>query len=158
MGAPESRPAFFGGVRGGMRNRFGMRIAGVVVVAAIWGAWSGRPVRADEDASRSEFYTSRVRPIFAANCLRCHGGMNHRGGLSMETRSGLLKGGKGGAVLVPGDPGKSLLVKLMRHEGPADDPMPMPPAPRAKVADADIAAVERWVRAGAVMPEDQPKP
>jgi len=61
-------------------------------------------------------------------------------------------------VLVPGDPEKSLLVRLMRHQGPANDPMPMPPSPRPKVSEADIAVVERWVKAGAVMPADQPKP
>ena len=46
----------------------------------------------------------------------------------------------------------------MRHEGPADDPMNMPPAPRPKVSDADIATVEQWVKAGAIMPLDVPKP
>ena len=123
---------------------------------SVWGA--RQPVEADEDASQPQFFTTRVQPIFQANCYRCHGGMNHRGGLSMETRAGMLKGGHKGTVLVPGDPAKSLLVRLMRHEGPADDPMPMPPSPRAKLSDADIATVERWVEAGAIMPDAQPKP
>ena len=111
-----------------------------------------------DDAARPEFYTAQVKPVLAANCYRCHGGMNHRGGLNIETRAGMHKGGHDGAVIVPGDPAKSLLVRLMRHEGPADDPMPMPPPPRAKVSDANIAVVERWVRAGAIMPDDAPKP
>ena len=34
-----------------------------------------------------------------------------------------------------------MLIKLIRHEGPKDDPMPMPPPPRNKVSDADIATV-----------------
>ena len=119
------------------------------------------PVRwldAQDEAARPEFYTEHVKPILSTNCYRCHGGMNHRGGLNIETRAGMLKGGHDGSVLVPGDPARSLLVRLMRHEGPANDPMPMPPPPRAKVSDADIAVVERWVRAGAMMPEDVPKP
>jgi hypothetical protein len=81
--------------------------------------------------------------------------MNHKGGLSMDTRESLLKGGHDGAVIVPGDPANSLLIKLIRHEGPADDPMPMPP--RGKLSDADIATVTAWVKAGAVMPADAPK-
>ena len=109
------------------------------------------PVQAAEDASKPEFYTSRVKPIFDANCARCHGGANHRGGLNMDTREALLKGGHDGAVIVPGDPSKSLLVKLIRHEGPKDNPMPMPDK-RKKLSDADIAIVERWIQAGAVMP------
>ena len=84
--------------------------------------------------------------------------MNHRGGFNMATKAGMLKGGKDGVVLLPGDPSRSVLVRLMRHEGPADDPMNMPPAPRPKVSDADIALVEQWVKAGAVMPDDVPKP
>ena len=120
--------------------------------------WGIRTVGAQEDAAKPEYFTTRVQPIFQANCYRCHGGMNHRGGLSMQTKAGMLKGGHDGAVLVPGDPAKSLLVRLMRHEGPADDPMPMPPSPRPKLSDADIATVERWVSAGAVMPEEAPKP
>ena len=108
-------------------------------------------VGAQEDASKPEFYTTKVKPIFDANCARCHGGINHRGGLNIDTRENLLKGGRDGSVLVPGDPAKSLLVKLIRHEGPADDPMPMPPN-KPKISDADIATVERWVKAGAVMP------
>jgi cytochrome c len=110
-----------------------------------------------DEASKPEFYTTKVQPIFQANCYRCHGGLNHRGGLNIQTRAGMLKGGHEGTVLVPGDSTKSLLVRLIRHEGPANDPMPMPPK-LPKLSDADIATVEQWVRAGAIMPEDAPKP
>jgi len=133
-------------------------IVGLGAAILLLPAWSLRSVAADEDASKPEFFATRVQPVFQASCYRCHGGMNHRGGLSMATRAGMLKGGHDGPVLVPGDPERSLLVRLMRRQGPAGDPMPMPPPPRPKVSDADIATVERWVRAGAVMPQDQPKP
>ncbi len=115
-------------------------------------------VRASEDAGKPEFYTAKVAPILQKNCYSCHGSMNHRGGFDMATREGMLKGGHHGSALVPGDPANSMLVKLMRHEGPADDPMNMPPAPRPKVSDAEIATVEQWVKAGAVMPPHVPKP
>ena len=115
-------------------------------------------VRADADPASPAFFSERVQPILQKSCFSCHGGMNHRGGFNMQTRAGMLKGGKDGVVLIPGDPAKSLLVQLMRHEGPADDPMPMPPPPRPKVSDADIAVVEQWVKAGAIMPDDIPKP
>ncbi len=128
----------------------GLAAAFTVVAIALSSIGLAR-VWADEDPARPEFYTTRVKPIFDANCARCHGGENHRGGLNIDTREGMLKGGHDGTVLVPGDPAKSLLVRLIRHEGPADDPMPMPPK-RPKLSDADIAVVERWVKAGAVMP------
>jgi mono/diheme cytochrome c family protein len=98
-----------------------------------------------------EFYEQRVKPIFVTNCYRCHGGMNHKGGLSIATMAGMLKGGHDGSVLVPGHPEQSMLIKLIRHEGPKNDPMPMPPAPRGKISDADIATVTAWVAAGAPM-------
>src|ERR1700735_1105616 len=110
-----------------------------------------------DEAARPEFYTTKVQPIFQANCYRCHGGMNHRGGLNIATRAGMMKGGHDGAVLVPGDPAKSLLVRLIRHEGPADDPRPMPPK-LPKISDDDIATIERWVKAGAIMPEEAANP
>lgn len=102
----------------------------------------------------TDFYSAKVQPIFRANCYRCHGWMNHRGGLSLSTPAGILKGGKHGPVIVPGDPDKSLLVKLIRHEGPANDPRPMPP--KSKISDADIATVEQWIKAGAIMPGVRP--
>jgi mono/diheme cytochrome c family protein len=79
--------------------------------------------------------------------------VNHKGGLSLQTKASTMKGGRDGVVIVPGDPANSLLVKLIRHEGPADDPKPMP-AKAPKMSDADIATIEQWVKAGAVMPDD----
>jgi cytochrome c len=132
---------------------------GLAIVALVgWGLRAGTVQAAGQnEAAKPEFYTTKVQPILQANCYRCHGGMNHRGGLSIQTRAGMLKGGHEGPVLVPGDPAKSLLVRLIRHEGPASDPMPMPPK-LPKLSDADIATVEQWVRAGAIMPEDVVKP
>jgi cytochrome c len=119
--------------------------------------WQPSPVAARQTAEASSpgFYTKNVQPILQANCYRCHGGMNHRGGLQIDTHEHLMKGGKDGVVLVPGHPESSLLLKLIRHEGPADDPMPMPPN-KDKLSDADIATVTAWIKAGAVMPPDAP--
>ena len=100
-----------------------------------------------------EYYTEHVQPIFETNCYKCHAGMNHRGGLQLDTRKALMHGGRDGVVIVPGHPEQSLLVKLIRHEGPANDPMPMPP--KGKLSDADIATITEWIRAGAVMPIEQ---
>jgi cytochrome c len=132
---------------------------GLAIVTLLgWGARAGTvQAAAQDEAAKPEFYTTKVLPIFQANCYKCHGGMNHRGGLSIQTRAGMLKGGHDGSVLVPGDPAKSLLVRLIRHEGPANDPMPMPPK-LPKISNADIATIEQWVRAGAIMPEDVAKP
>jgi len=128
--------------------------AGVVAAAVLAGAGM-RGVAAQDAANKPAFFTDKVRPILQSNCGKCHMDLNHKGGLSMNTKASLLKGGRDGVVIVPGDPAKSLLVRLIRHEGPPDNPMPMPQkAP--KLSDADIATIEQWVKAGAVMPDDPP--
>ncbi|MCU1324573.1 MAG: hypothetical protein JWM43_4222 [Acidobacteriaceae bacterium] len=109
------------------------------------------------DPGTADFYRQDVAPIFKTNCYRCHGGMNRKGEYSMQTSAGLVRGGKHGVAVIPGDPTGSLLVKLIRHEGPKDNPMPMPDK-RKKLSDANIAIVERWIRAGAALPEDLPRP
>ena len=131
-------------------------LAGVGVVAAAVLAGAGLSgVAAQDAANKPAFYTEKVRPILQTNCGKCHFDVNHKGGLSLQTKASTLKGGRDGAVIVPGDPASSLLVKLIRHEGPPDDPKPMPPK-SPKMSDADIAVIEQWVKAGAVVPNDPP--
>jgi mono/diheme cytochrome c family protein len=127
-------------------------VAAALVAVALSGSWL-RTVAAQSAASSPAFYTEKVRPILQTNCGKCHFDVNHKGGLSLMTKESTLKGGRDGVVIVPGDPANSLLVKLIRHEGPANDPMPMP-AKAPKLSDADIAVIEQWVKAGAVMPND----
>ena len=130
----------------------------LVVIGLIAGNLRPIPVKAaQDDAAKLAFYNDQVRPIFQANCFRCHAGMNHRGGLNFDTRAGLMKGGHHGAAVIPGDPANSLLLRLIRHEGPKNDPMDMPEK-KPKLSDADIATVTQWIKAGAVMPPDVPKP
>ena len=131
---------------------FSLAAVSLAGAAALWQAPSVAAQDTAPAANTQEFYTQRVLPIFEANCYHCHGGMAHRGGLSMTTRAGLLKGGHDGAVIVPGNAEESLLIKLIRHEGPVDDPMPMPP--KSKISDAEIATVAQWIQAGAVMPPE----
>jgi cytochrome c len=129
--------------------------AALATAAILWQPGHVAAAASQPAPNTIDFYNQRVLPILQTNCYRCHGGLNHRGGLSIATRAGLLKGGHDGAVIVPGDASKSLLVKLIRHEGPADDPMPMPP--KSKISDADIATISQWINAGAIMPETPPE-
>ena len=104
-------------------------------------------------AMTPEFYTTEVKPILETNCYACHAGTTHRGGLSMDTRASLLKGGYHGPAIVPGDPDKSLLIQLIGPHGMLDgQPTLMPVPPKTKLTDAEIATLTQWVKAGAVMP------
>src|SRR5438067_12002013 len=67
-----------------------------------------------------EFFENRIRPVLVEHCYECHSATARKveGGLRVDSREGLLKGGDSGPALVPGDPAKSLLLRALRHEHP----------------------------------------
>jgi mono/diheme cytochrome c family protein len=97
-------------------------------------------------ATAPELFETQVRPFLAAKCFVCHGAEKQFSGLRVDGRQGLIEGGKRGPAIVPGAPEQSLLLKALRHDGLA-----MPPG--GKAGEKEIAAVEEWIRAGAVWPE-----
>jgi mono/diheme cytochrome c family protein len=96
------------------------------------------------------FFETKIRPLFAEKCYSCHTDAR-MGGLQLDSREHFETGGKSGAIAVPGDPEASLLVKALRY----DASLKMPPT--GKLAAEQIAAVESWVKAGAVWPKDEKK-
>ncbi|MGI4854035.1 MAG: c-type cytochrome domain-containing protein [Janthinobacterium lividum] len=101
------------------------------------------------EAAALTYYTGTVKPILQGECYRCHFGLNKKGGFNMGTRQLLLQGGHHGAAVIPGDAEHSLLVRLIRHQGPADHPMNMPQ--KGKLSPDEIASISRWVADGAIM-------
>lgn len=97
-----------------------------------------------------EFFEKHVRPVLHANCEKCHGSEKQKGGLRVDSRAALLKGGDTGPALVPGDPAASLLLKAVRHLD-ADLKMP-PPKEGPKLSESVITDLTAWVKAGAVFP------
>src|SRR5271154_5496746 len=65
-----------------------------------------------------EFFESKIRPVLIKSCYECHSAKaaKLRGSLYLDTRAGVLTGGDNGAAIVPGDPGKSLLIQALRHQ------------------------------------------
>ena len=102
------------------------------------------PARADDE------FESKVRPLLAKHCGSCHFqsvAKKLKGGLSLDGRDVMLKGGNSGPAIVPGDPDKSLLIRAIRYE---DLEFPMPP--KGKMPAEAIATLERWVKNGAPGP------
>jgi hypothetical protein len=81
-------------------------------------------------------------PIFQAKCWRCHGERERKADLDLRTPAAVLKGGESGAVIVPGDPEKSLLYEKVRDGE-------MPPAKKDRLSEAEIAMIRRWIESGA---------
>ncbi len=97
-----------------------------------------------------QFFEAKIRPILAEHCYKCHSpsGEKIKGGLSLDTRDGLLKGGDTGPGLVPGNPDKSLIIRAVRYK---EQDLQMPPSDK-KLPDAMIADLEAWVKMGAPDP------
>ena len=93
------------------------------------------------------FYAKNINPILDSNCVSCHGASKTEGGLRLDSYDGLTKGGKDGAVLIPRDPDKSLLIA--RVTLPAGDRHAMPAEGRSPLKPTEIAWIRSWIRAGA---------
>src|SRR5438046_3181515 len=72
------------------------------------------PAPATRAPQSADYFETSVRPVLAANCYDCHAD-EKMGGLRVDSREALLKGGKSGPALVPGDPDNSLLIQAVRQ-------------------------------------------
>ena len=114
---------------GTFRTAFKLAIIGIVCLAMVVAA-----------QQPSDVFTQKVAPIFAQNCVMCHGAKMQRGGLDLRTEQATIKGGGRGTSVVPGKPEESLLYKFITHK---EEPgMPM----GGKLADAEIAAIAEWIK------------
>lgn len=93
-----------------------------------------------------DFFEAKVRPVLIRSCYGCHG-QGRAGGLGLESREGMLKGGTRGPAMVPGQPEASRLVTAIHYQTPG---LQMPPPGR--LPPAEIKAIEQWIRDGAPWP------
>src|SRR5215471_1959723 len=84
-----------------------------------------------------------ARNIFETKCAVCHGSAQ-TSGLDLRERAAILKGGKRGPAIVPGNAEQSLLYKAIRREGE----LQMPPGKTALTA-AEVNAIRDWINGGA---------
>ncbi|MGE0815782.1 MAG: DUF1553 domain-containing protein [Vicinamibacterales bacterium] len=88
-----------------------------------------------------------VHALLAGRCLGCHGEKLKLSKLDLRTREAALDGGAMGPALVPGRAEDSRIYRLAAGlESPA---MPMKGAP---LTAAELAAMKRWIDAGAPWP------
>ncbi|WP_417740250.1 DUF1553 domain-containing protein [Rosistilla oblonga] len=141
-------------MRGLSKLRLSIRLVAAAVpiaflaVTFVLSAWNVSPLRADEVSSApSDGFENSIRPLFITHCIECHGPRKAESGLRFDTRDTLLQGGDGGPAISLEKPHESLILQALRHqdglEMPPDKPLP----------EAEIAAVEAWIRAGAPWPE-----
>ncbi len=121
------------------------RIFGAAFVGLMGAALSAAALTQEETA----YFETHIRPVLAERCLSCHSAeAGSLGGVSLDTRDGTA------AVLIPGKPDESRLIRALRHEGEIHMP------PGGKLPDALINRFEEWVQMGAPDPRiaDAPDP
>jgi len=92
-------------------------------------------------ADAAALWSSKVQPIIDANCVKCHGLIQQKSGLELDTPESVMKGGHEGAVVVPGKPEKSRLYQYLASD--SDPHMP----PKKQLTDAQREAVREWIAA-----------
>ncbi len=132
------------------RNRWRLAI-GLAALGCAQSLQAAEPTKAQLD-----FFESKVRPTLVNNCYKCHSheATKLKGGLSLEFRETVLKGGDTGPAVVPGDPEKSLLIKAVRY---TDPDLQMPPKGE-KLSDDQIANLISWIKMGAPDPRTTNSP
>jgi hypothetical protein len=127
-------------------------LATVFLLAPGWAALS-----VEIDADEVEFFERKIRPVLVEHCYSCHSAESAarkklRGGLKLDSREGILRGGDGGPAVEPGKPDESLLNTALRH----DEDLRMPP--KGKLPEVVVADFVAWVRRGAPDPRSDPTP
>jgi hypothetical protein len=102
------------------------------------------------------FFEKNIRPLLVANCYGCHSSKLDKpmGGLLLDSRAGIQRGGKSGvAVVVPGKPEQSLLLGAVLGSNPA---LKMPPG--KQLSQAEIELIAQWIQMGAPDPRADSTP
>ncbi len=99
------------------------------------------PAAALRAAAPPPSFESQVRPLLMARCAHCHG-EEKQGGLDLRTVPAMLRGGNGGAAVVPGSASRSRLYRRVA-EGT------MPPASAPRLRDTEVRLLKAWIDGGA---------
>ncbi|WP_210422483.1 DUF1549 domain-containing protein [Spirosoma sp. KCTC 42546] len=95
-----------------------------------------------------------VRSILAHNCYSCHSATKTKGGLRLDKKEFVMKGGEDGEILVAGHPEKSDIIRRIKLPAGHDDAMP---TKGKRLSDHDIALLEFWIQQGAPWPSGAEK-
>ena len=103
-------------------------------------------------ADTADFFERKIRPVLSDKCYQCHSATSEKikGGLRVDTKEGLLRGGDTGPAIVAGAPEKSLLIQAVHY---TDKDLQMPPGDKP-LSPQEIRDLETWVKMGAPDPRD----
>lgn len=96
-----------------------------------------------------QFFEKNIKPVLTAQCYSCHSSNSKdvKGGLSLDTRQGILNGGDSGPSVVPGKINESILLDYIESgDMPPDNPL----------SEEVVDNFRQWIKMG--MPDPRYKP
>ncbi|MFM7071246.1 MAG: PSD1 and planctomycete cytochrome C domain-containing protein [Planctomycetota bacterium] len=141
--------------------RLGIAFGGVLAAAMVsTGLKSEEPAAKAQKSAAAKLvgvvdYQVDVKPLLSKRCGACHGALQQKNGLRLDTAAAMRVGGESGPAIVPGKPADSLLIQAATGEAgfrmpPAGDGTPL--------TVAEIGVLRRWIAEGATAPADEKPP
>ena len=130
----------------------GITAAGIAIAMALRPAFSNSVLefahlQSAPPVAANSFYAVRVAPLFQTHCVSCHGEKRQKANLRLDSYAFALRGGRHGAVIKPGMPKDSELMR--RITLPASDDRAMPPEGKTPLSPDDVTVIRLWIAAGA---------
>ena len=113
---------------------------------SLWAAATG-------DQAKIEFFEMKIRPLLANNCYACHTD-SKMGGLRLDSRETMVRGGSSGPAIRPGNATGSILIQAVSR---THDRLKMPPTGE-KLTDEQVEALKTWIQDGAAWPDEDVQP
>jgi mono/diheme cytochrome c family protein len=95
-------------------------------------------------ASHPVDFQREIKPILEGSCIKCHGRGRNKGGLRIDSRQTLLKGGDTGPAVLPGKSAESYLIALVAGA----DPDAVMPKKGTRLTSEQIGALRAWIDQG----------
>lgn len=110
----------------------------------IWEPISSKREVAEVPLDQAMVYAHVIRPILEQKCTSCHNPDKLKGELILTDPKSIMKGGKSGKLIVPGNPQMSLL--LQRVHLPMEEKKHMPPSGKTQLTLQEISLLTLWVK------------
>lgn len=99
----------------------------------------------------TDSYVKDVRPLLERRCFSCHGALQQKGGLRLDTATAIRAGGDSGPSVDLKNPQASVLLQRVIES----DPAARMPADGPPLSEAEVVALQAWIAAGAIGPADE---
>jgi len=130
-------------------TRPGLLCRGAGTIALVSAFFASQLSARAQDPEELRNFRESIEPVLIKECYRCHSAKAEKlkGGLRLDSREAMLRGGDTGPAVVPGKSSESLLVQALRHEGGLEMP------PKASALSGEVVArFVKWIDDGAPAP------